>query len=112
MVLTVLLIVIATLYKARPCREYILYDKVCTMKNRVTLSIDPAVTRRAKKLAHAKRTSVSGLVEQFLRSAPIAGEEQTPSFVERWAGKFSVAKSAPRDLRMKALKARYHLKTR
>ena len=110
--LTVLLIVIATLYKARPCREYILYDKVCTMKNRVTLSIDPAVTRRAKKLAYAKRTSVSGLVEQFLRSAPIAGEEKTPSFVERWAGKFSVAKSAPRDLRMKALRARYHLKTR
>ena len=104
--------VIATPYKARPRREYILYDKVCTMKNRVTLSIDPAVTRRAKKLAYAKRTSVSGLVEQFLRSAPITGEEETPSFVERWAGKFSVAKSAPRDLRMKALRARYHLKTR
>jgi len=55
---------------------------------------------------------VKGLVEQFLRSAPITGEEETPSFVERWAGKFSVAKSAPRDLRMKALRARYHLKTR
>jgi hypothetical protein len=82
------------------------------MKNRVTLTIDPAVTRRAKKLAHAKRTSVSGLVEQFLRSAPITDDETTPSFVERWAGKFTVAKYGPRDLRMKALRARYRLKTR
>lgn len=82
------------------------------MKRRITLSIDPAVTRRAKKLAYVKRASVSGLVEQYLRSAPMVGSEKATSFVERWAGKFSAAKGVPGDLRMKALKAKYHLKAR
>jgi predicted HicB family RNase H-like nuclease len=43
------------------------------VKRRITLSIDPAVSRRAKKLAHARQTSVSALVEQFLRSVPHGG---------------------------------------
>ncbi|MBI2217177.1 MAG: hypothetical protein HYU51_07765 [Candidatus Rokubacteria bacterium] len=82
------------------------------MKHRITLSIDPAATRRAKKLAHARQTSVSALVEQFLRSAPMVGGEQAASFVERWAGKFTVTRAAPGDLRMKAIKAKYRLNAR
>jgi hypothetical protein len=79
------------------------------MKRRITLSIDPAVTRRAKKLAHARRTTVSGLVEEFLRSAPLATGDDRESFAERWAGKFTVARTAPDDRRMRTLKTRYRL---
>lgn len=82
------------------------------MKHRLTLTIDPAVARRAKKLAHARKTSVSGLVEQFLRSAPIAGQQTHPSIVERWAGKFKLAETEPNDLRMLSVKRRYNLDTK
>lgn len=82
------------------------------MKHRITLSIDPAVTRRAKKLAYARQTSVSALVEHFLRSAPVMGGEKATSFVERWVGKFTVARTERGDLRMKALKAKYRLNAR
>ena len=82
------------------------------MKNRITLTIDPAVARRAKKVARANNTSVSGLVEELLRSAPIPGGEKQRSFVDRWAGKFSVAESSPGDRRMAALKAKYGLAPR
>ena len=87
-------------------------DNVRIVKRRITLSIDPAVSRRAKKLAHVKKASVSALVEQFLRSAPIAGGQTATSFVERWAGKFRAATTGPGDLRMKAIKAKHHLKAR
>jgi hypothetical protein len=79
------------------------------MKNRITLTIDPAVARRAKKVARARNTSVSGLVEDLLRSAPIPGGEKRSSFVDRWAGKFTVAESSPGDQRMAALKTKYDL---
>jgi hypothetical protein len=82
------------------------------MKNRITLTIDPAVARRAKKVARAKKTSVSGLVEELLRSAPLPGEKERSSFVDRWAGKFAVAESMPGDQRMALLKARYQLAPR
>ena len=82
------------------------------MKRRITLSIDPSVTRRAKKLAHARQTSVSALVEQFLRAAPLADGEKATSFVERWTGKFTLARTKENDQRMNALKARYRLNER
>jgi hypothetical protein len=82
------------------------------VKHRIALSIDPTVTERAKKLASASRTSASGLVERFLRSAPMAGGEKAPSFVERWAGKFTVARAAAGDPRMRAIKERYRLNAR
>lgn len=82
------------------------------MKRRITLTIDPAVTRRAKKLAHARRTSVSGLVEEFLRSAPMSAGAKAASFVERWTGRFRVARTERGDRRLEALKARYRLNDR
>lgn len=47
---------------------------------KLTLSIDEAVVKRAKALAAREGTSVSQLVEQFLRavSQPPAGESKTP----------------------------------
>ena len=39
------------------------------MKTRVTITLDPEVHERAKAIARARRTSVSGLIEEFFRSA-------------------------------------------
>jgi len=78
------------------------------MKKRITLTIDPLVAKRAKKVARTRNTSVSGLVEDLLRSVPLSGERRS-SFVERWTGKFSIADSPPDDQRMAYLKARYRL---
>jgi hypothetical protein len=82
------------------------------MKNRLTFTIDPAIAKRARTLARARNTSVSGLVEELLRSAPFPGREKQGSFVERWAGKFSVAETSPGDQRMGLLKARFGLAPR
>jgi len=38
------------------------------MKTRATITIDPDLHARAKKLARRRKTSVSGLFEQYLRS--------------------------------------------
>ena len=38
------------------------------MKTRVTITLDPEVLARAKQVARARRTTVSGLIEAFLRS--------------------------------------------
>ena len=79
------------------------------MKTRITLTIDPRVSHRAKQLARQRNTSVSGLVEQFLREATMgeseadAQEKGSPSFSERWAGKVRLAtKSDPRFRRLKS----------
>jgi hypothetical protein len=79
------------------------------MKNRIMLTIDPAIVKRAKKAARKKNTSVSGLVEELLRSASIPGEEKRGSFVERWTGKFRVAEGLPDDRRMAFLKTKHGL---
>jgi hypothetical protein len=82
------------------------------MKNRITLTIDPAVVMQAKKAARARNTTMSGLVEQLLRSTSISGEEKQGSFVDQWAGKFSVAESLPNDPRMAFLKTKHGLTNR
>ncbi|MBI5879226.1 MAG: hypothetical protein HZB53_16380 [Chloroflexi bacterium] len=79
------------------------------MKTRITLTIDPQIVRRAKRIAHVRRTSVSALVEEFVRAAPDEPGAAGSSFVQQWAGKFRVAASAKPDARLAALKARYHL---
>ncbi len=43
------------------------------MKTRVTISLDPEVHARAKAMARARRTTVSGLIEDFLRSSEAPG---------------------------------------
>ncbi|MGH8566316.1 MAG: DUF6364 family protein [Gammaproteobacteria bacterium] len=43
------------------------------MKTRVTITLDPEVHTRAKAVARARRTTVSGLIEAFLRSSDAAG---------------------------------------
>lgn len=69
--------------------------KVGIVKRRITLSVDPPGAGRAKKLAYARQTG-----------------DKAASFVERWTGRFTVARTPRGDVRMKALKARYRLNAR
>ena len=92
------------------CKRYVLCDILHCMKQRITISIDPKVSVRAKQLAHIRRTSVSGLVEKFLERTPLLRKEGQKPFALRWAGKFSTAKGASSDTRMWALKKRFNLK--
>jgi hypothetical protein len=86
--------------------EYILSATMHTMKHRVTLTIDPEIATRAKKIAYSRRTSVSALVEDLIRNTPVSSKSQE-SFVEKWAGKFQLRKSSKPDPRMNYLKKRY-----
>jgi predicted transcriptional regulator len=79
------------------------------MKKRVTLTIDPEVVARARRLAHARSTSVSALIEGFVRRAPLAEDRAAAPFADRWAGRFTVRRSAGLDARLEALKDRYRL---
>jgi hypothetical protein len=78
--------------------QYILDSIVCIdrkveeqrrMKKRITLTIDPEVAGRARSLALQRHTTVSGMVEDFLRrAAPETAE--APSFSRRWRGRFAL----------------------
>jgi hypothetical protein len=78
------------------------------MKQRITLTIDPAVARKAKRLAHGGGTNVSVLIEGLVRAAPDGASGMEP-FARRWAGKFRVAPTGKSDIRLAALKRRYDL---
>ena len=54
------------------------------MKTRVTITLDPEVHALAKRTARARRTTVSGLIENFLRSPATAGK--SASRVDRMLG--------------------------
>ena len=92
-------------------RECILLGKVCIMKTRITLTIDPEVVGRAKRIAHARHTSVSALIEGFLRSASATGSASGRPFSQEWGGRFHAAPSTAPDPRLDALKAKYHLES-
>lgn len=77
------------------------------MKTRLTVTIDPDILDRAKKLAYARKTNVSALVEDLLRTAPATAKDE--DFATRWAGKYTLAPSNEDDVRMRALKAKYKL---
>ena len=80
------------------------------MKSRVTLTVDPKVIKKAKKIAHVRRTSVSALVEDLLRQTPVSSDREEASFVDKWTGKFRLRKPAKPDARLEYLKNRYGLK--
>ena len=74
------------------------------MKNRVTLTIDPEIVRKAKKIAHVRRTSVSALIEDLLRQTPVASHKEKASFVEAWTGKFRLKDPVKPDSKLAHLK--------
>ena len=54
------------------------------MKTRVTITLDPAIHRQAKRIASIRRTTVSGLIEELLRTA--APKSPTGSVVDEMIG--------------------------
>ncbi len=75
------------------------------MKIRVTLTMDPEVSHRAKQTARRHGTSVSGLVEQLLRQS--AGEAMSRKvaqpFSKRWGGKLEPTTwKDPRSVKLRA----------
>jgi len=81
-----------------------------TMKSRITLTIDPGVAKRAKRIARNRKTNVSALIEELVRNASVTGEEKVHSFVDKWTGKLRVRTPKGSDPRLGALKKRYGLK--
>ncbi len=65
------------------------------MKQRVNLTIDPTVLRKAKQAAHQRHTSVSQLIEDLLISVTRSTAKAPEDIVEKWAGKL---KLIPRDV--------------
>jgi hypothetical protein len=78
-----------------------------TMKSRVTITLDPDVHARAKQAARARQTTVSGLIEAYLRSPAAAPARSGPSLVDEMLGS-SALRSVPAgvDRRFDALHAR------
>lgn len=79
------------------------------MKERITVTVERGLVLKAKQLAHQRGTSLSGLVETSLQASLVTKKESAGSFVERWAGKFSVREDESNDPRLKALKFKYNL---
>ncbi len=57
------------------------------MKTKLTITIDSELVPLAKNYAKSQGVSLSSLVEQALREMT-KEQEQEPSFVEKWRGKF------------------------
>lgn len=78
------------------------------MKTRITLTIDPAVSHRAKEVARREGVSLSSMVEKML--ADVSGISETPSkpcFTERWRGRMTLR--PPQDERARKLREKYDL---
>ena len=74
-------------------------------KQRITVTLERDLIVKAKRLAHQRGIRLSELVE-FSLQASLAGQPtRNGSFVERWAGKFSVREDKGNDPRLTALKA-------
>jgi hypothetical protein len=77
------------------------------MKSRITLTIEPSVSHRAKAVARERGTSLSGLVEQLLARETGVPAAKEGSFSARWAGRMKLADK--NDRRFDALKRKYAL---
>lgn len=78
------------------------------MKSRLTLTVDPKVSHRAKDVARREGISLSALVERLLSEASgDIPEKADKPFSERWKGKMRLASAA--DERSLRLKKKYNL---
>lgn len=73
------------------------------MKTRVTITLDPAIHRAAKRTARSRSTTLSGLVETLLAAA---GTKPGTSLVDEMIG-CAALREAPNDPLAEALKAKY-----
>lgn len=74
-----------------------------SMKRRVTLTIDPKLHERAKRIARRRRGSVSGLVEKLLAEQP----EPTGSLVDSLIGSARLKPGRKGDAKRAALERKY-----
>ncbi|MCC5843191.1 MAG: hypothetical protein JJU05_02960 [Verrucomicrobia bacterium] len=80
------------------------------MKTRITLTIDPGVSHRAKEVARREGVSLSAMVEKMLLEVSRMSENPArPSFSERWRGRMVLKQ--PRDTHTKKLHEKYGLET-
>ena len=78
------------------------------MKTRMTLTIEPEISHRAKAVARAKGTSLSGLVEKLLaKEAGVVASKKKCSFAKKWAGRLQI--TSKNEARFDSLKDRYSL---
>ena len=79
------------------------------MKNRLSLTIDPTIARKAKRVAKSQNKSLSSLVEGLLSG--VVGEkfesEPLAPFSKRWQGKLSLDRKT--DSRFDHLAKKYDL---
>jgi len=77
------------------------------MKERITIALDPETVRHGKRVARARETSLSGLIEELLRAQERPGQGRQPgSFSHRWRGRFTLREDAS-DRLLEALKAKH-----
>jgi len=83
------------------------------MKNRLTVTIDADIAKLVERLAETRKTSVSAVIEDSLRSAPEMQLKQRrmkksdKSFTQQWAGKLRLRTPTTPDPLLDALKAKY-----
>lgn len=78
------------------------------MKTRITLTIDPGVSHRAKEVARREGVSLSSMVEKML--SEVSGTppaEPRVSFSQRWRGRMRVDPGT--DERSRRLKHKYSI---
>ena len=81
------------------------------MKTRLSLTVDPKVTHRAKRYARARNKSLSALVEELLEA--VANENaaddvaEKTSFSTRWSNELRPAEKS--DIRYERLAQKYDL---
>ena len=76
------------------------------MKTRMTITIEPGVSHRAKAVARAQGTSLSGFVEFLLaREAGMVAPVDKVSFGEKWTGALKLAPN--QEARARQLRERY-----
>jgi len=80
------------------------------MKDRLTVSIDSNLAASVRRTAHLRKTSVSGVIEDSLRTSLQSNRRPKRPFVERWAGRFTVAAAFSDNPRLDAIKSKSGLK--
>jgi hypothetical protein len=73
------------------------------MRTKLTVTVDARLLPEAKRYARRKGTSLSRIIEQALRQAALS---ESPSFSDRWMGRFEPAQRIG-DPRYEALAKKY-----
>jgi hypothetical protein len=79
------------------------------MKERITITLDPEVIQHGKRVARARETSFSGLIEDLLRLQERPGQSRrSGSFSRRWRGRLALREDVTDEL-LQEMKAKHGL---